>query len=65
MQHLNHLKIQLSEKSDLITSTFEEKPFRPAWSVIQVQKWEIFRTWRDTGADFEGASFRVVRKVIE
>lgn len=65
MKHLNHLRIQLWDESDLITSSFEEEMFGPAWSVILTQKWEIITSWGDTGAHFEGAPFQVVRNFVE
>jgi hypothetical protein len=62
---MNHLWIQLWDESDLTTSTFEEEMLRPAWSIILVQKWKIITSWRDTGADFDGAPLWIVRQLSE
>ncbi len=65
MQNLNHLWIQLWDESDLIASTLEEEMLGPAWSIILVQKWNIITSWRDTGADFDGAPLWIVRQLSE
>ena len=61
IRSLRHLRVILHNGSSPMSGPFEEEMFEPAWSVKLIRKWEIITVWGNTGADFEGAPFRVVR----
>ena len=65
IENLRHLRVLLQDGSSPMTSSFEKEMFEPAWSVELAQKWDIITRWGDTGADFGGAPFRVVRIPIK
>ena len=61
IESLRHLRLQFRNESSAMTSLFEQQLLRPAWSVKLPEKWDIVTDWEDTGAEFKGAPFQVVR----